>query len=92
MLARRRGVDYSQGIQFETIIINMEEAQELTMKNQQKKATKAVPVWLHQALTGYFKGLPCGACNYKGQNIGLGGFDIEIQIKEGRIRCSCRGR
>ena len=64
MVARRSGMDYSQGIQFETSIINMEEAQELTMNNQPgKKATEAVPVWLHQELTGYFNGLPCGTCN-----------------------------
>ena len=37
MLARRSGIDYSQGIQFETSIINIEEAQELTMNNQPKK-------------------------------------------------------
>ena len=28
-----------------------------------KNPTKAVPVWLHQALTSYFKGFPCGNCN-----------------------------
>ena len=37
MLARRSGMDYSQGIQFQTSLINMEEAQKLTMKNQQKR-------------------------------------------------------
>ena len=34
MLARRSGVDYNQGIQFETSIINMEESQELTINNK----------------------------------------------------------
>ena len=34
-------MDYSQGIQFETSIINMEEAKELTMNNQQKKSNKS---------------------------------------------------
>ena len=34
MLSRQSGMDYSQGIQFETSIINMEEAQELTINNQ----------------------------------------------------------
>ena len=63
ILASQSGVDYSQVTQFQTSLINTEEAQELTMKNQQKKATKAVPVWLHQALTGYFKWLPCGTYN-----------------------------
>ena len=63
MLARLSGMDYSQGIQFETSIINMEEAPEFTMNNKNKIKTEVVPVWLHQALTGYFKGLPCGTCN-----------------------------
>ena len=40
MLARRSGMDYSPGIQFETSIINMEEAKELTMKNEPKKKQK----------------------------------------------------
>ena len=37
MLARRSGVDYSTWIQFETSLINMEEAKELTMNNQPGK-------------------------------------------------------
>ena len=32
-------------------------------KMNREKSTEAVPVWLHQALTIYFKGLPCGTCN-----------------------------
>ena len=72
MLARQSGMDYSQGIQFETSIINMEEAQELTMNNQPEKEKKTFPVWLHQALTSYFKWLLCWTCIEKGQKIGLG--------------------
>ena len=34
MLARRSGMDYSQGIQFQTSLVNMEEAKGLTMNNQ----------------------------------------------------------
>ena len=34
MLARRSGMDYSAGILFQTSIINMEQAEELTMNNQ----------------------------------------------------------
>ena len=37
MLARRSGMYYSQGIQFQTILINMEEEKELTMNNKLKK-------------------------------------------------------
>ena len=40
MLARRSGMDYSQGIQFQTSIIKMEEAQELTMNNEPKKINR----------------------------------------------------
>ena len=36
MLSRKSGMDYSQGIQFQTSLINMEEAKELTMNNQPK--------------------------------------------------------
>ena len=37
MLARQSGMYYSQCIQFQTSIIKMEEAKELTMNNQQKR-------------------------------------------------------
>ena len=37
MLARRSGMDYSAGTLFQTSIINMEQAQELTMNNQPEK-------------------------------------------------------
>ena len=37
MLARRSGMEYSQGIQFETSFINTEEAKGLTINNQQKQ-------------------------------------------------------
>ena len=61
MLARRSGMDYSPGIQFKQVPSIWKRH-----KNSQwkiKKATKVVPVWLHQALMGYFKGLACGTCN-----------------------------
>ena len=37
MLASRSGMDYSPGIQFQKFLINMEEAQELTVRNQPEK-------------------------------------------------------
>ena len=37
MLARRSGMDYSQGIKFQTSLVNMEEAKGPTMNNQQKQ-------------------------------------------------------
>ena len=40
MIARQSGIDYSQGIQFQTSIINKEEAKELTMNNQPKKSNR----------------------------------------------------
>ena len=36
MLARRRGMDYSQGMKFKTSLVNMEKKKELTMNNQHK--------------------------------------------------------
>ena len=36
MIARRSVMDYSQGIQFQTSLVNMEEAKGITMNNQQK--------------------------------------------------------
>ena len=41
ILESQIGMDYIQGIQFETSIINMEEAQELIMNNQLKKSNKS---------------------------------------------------
>ena len=41
MFARQSGMDYSTGIQFETSLINAEEAKELTMRNQPKKINKS---------------------------------------------------
>ena len=41
MLARISGIEYNQGIQSETSLINTEESQELTMKNQLKKSNKS---------------------------------------------------
>ena len=40
VLARNSGMDYSPGIQFQTSIINMKEAKELTMSNQSEKKQK----------------------------------------------------
>ena len=37
MLARRSGMDYSQGIQFQTSLVKTEESKELKMNNQQKR-------------------------------------------------------
>ena len=37
MLARRSGMDYSSGILFQTSIINLKQAQELTKNNQPEK-------------------------------------------------------
>ena len=37
MIASRSGMDYSQDIQFQTSLVIMEEAKEITMNNQQKR-------------------------------------------------------
>ena len=39
ILARRSGMDYNLGIQFQTSLINMEEAKAITMNNQPGKST-----------------------------------------------------
>ena len=41
IIAKRSGMYYSQDIQFETSLINMEEAQELTMNNEPKKSNRS---------------------------------------------------
>ena len=41
ILARWSGMDYIKGIQFQTSLINMEEAQELTTNNQPKKSNRS---------------------------------------------------
>ena len=40
ILARRSGMDYSPGIQFQTSLINMEKAKSITMNNQPGKSTE----------------------------------------------------
>ena len=37
MLARQSGMDCNKGIQFQTMIVNMEEVKEVTMNNHQKR-------------------------------------------------------
>ena len=39
ILASKSGMDYSPGIKFQTILINMDEAKALTMNNQPGKST-----------------------------------------------------
>ena len=39
ILARRSGMGYIPGIQFQTILINVDEAKALTMNNQSGKST-----------------------------------------------------
>ena len=41
MLVKRRGVDYSIGIRFQTSLINMDEAKALTKNNQLKKRIRS---------------------------------------------------
>ena len=55
MLARQSGMDYSQGIQFQTSLVNK--------KTHNKQSTEAVQMWVHQALTDFLQGLSCWTCN-----------------------------
>ena len=41
LLARRIGVDYNQGIQFQTSLINMEDTKQLTTNNQPGKSNRS---------------------------------------------------
>ena len=51
-----------------------------------------MPVWLHKALTNYYKGLPFGYFLLEGQNFCLGDGGISSLDKEGIRRCSRIGR
>ena len=72
MLARRSGMDYSQGIQFQTSLVNMEEAKGITMNNQQKQC-KCGSV-KHLCLS--HKDCPVGLAIRKANKIGLGDSSI----------------
>ena len=66
-------MDYSQGIKFQTIFINMEEAQELTMniqpKRKQHKRCRCVSV-KHSQVTS--KDCPVGLAIRKAKRLALG--------------------
>ena len=56
-------MDFSPGIQFQTSIINMDEAKALTMNNQSGKSTdkkNTVPVWILEHLRITSKEFPIG--------------------------------
>ena len=73
ILARKIGVDYSQGIHFETSLINMDEAQELTM-NTEPKINLQKWCWCdsinHSRVTS--KDCPVGLANRNDQKPTLG--------------------
>ena len=73
MIERRSGMDYSQGIKFETSISNMEEAQELTMnkksKKKQQKRCRCGSI-KHSRVTS--KDFPVGLAIRKAKTLALG--------------------
>ena len=87
MLARRSGMDYSQGIQFQTSLVNTEEAKELTMNNKQK-----------QCMCGSIKHLrisskefPVGLVIRKAKKSALEMAPYKSEAKKAQMSC-CRGR
>ena len=67
MIARQNGMDYSQGIQFQTSLVNTEEAKELTTNNQQKRC------WYGSIkhLRIYSKDCPVGLAIIKAKKLAL---------------------
>ena len=61
-----------KGYSFKKILSTRERQKTHNEQSTGEKATEAVPVWLHQALTDFLPGLPCGTSNHKGQKNGLG--------------------
>ena len=72
MLARRSGMDYSQGIQFQTSLVNMEEAKRLTINNQQKQCKCGSVKHLRIS----HKDCPVGLAIRKAKKIGIGDSPI----------------
>ena len=73
MLARGSGMEYSPGIQFQTILINMEEAKELTMINQpEKKEQKRCRCSSINHLQVSSKDFPVGILIRKAKKLALG--------------------
>ena len=69
MLARQSGVDYSPGVNFQTSLINMEEAKELTMSNQpERKQKKRYRCGSIKNLRGSSKDCPVGLSIRKAVN------------------------
>ena len=69
MLAMRSGMDYSQGIKFQTSLVNTEEAKELTMNNEQKRCrcgfVKHLRISSKDSSSFFWSGLHCPiACHY----------------------------
>ena len=73
MLARQSGMDYSPGIQFETSLVNVEDAKELAMNNQpeknQQKWCRCGFIKHSQVTSKYF---PVGLAIRKAKKLALG--------------------
>ena len=79
MLARRSGLEYSPGIQFETSIINMEEAKELTMNNQRKRCRCGSTKHLHISS----KDFPVGLAIRKAKKLASETAPSKLEAKKG---------
>ena len=77
MLARQIGMDYIPGIQLQTSLINMEEAKELTIRNQpESKQQKRCQCCSIKHLRVPSKDFPVGLAIRKAKINGLGGGTI----------------
>ena len=73
MLARQSGIDHNPGMQFQTSLINTEEAKELTMRNQpEKKQQKRCQCGSIKHLRFSFKDCPVGLAIRKAKKLALG--------------------
>ena len=71
-------MDYSQGIQFQTSLVNMEEAKGLTMNNQQKRCKCGSVKHLHIS----HKDCPVGLAIRKAKKIALEKAPSKLEAKK----------
>ena len=94
ILARRSGMGYSLGIQFQTILINMDEAKALTMNNQPGKSTdkkKRFRCGFLELLHITSKEFPVGIF-YQNKKRGLGDWSFSTRGEEVSRICISRSR
>ena len=88
MLARRSGMDFSPGMQFQSCLIHTEETKELTMsnktENKQQKRCHCGSIKHWRVSSKYF---PVGLAIIKAKQVALGKGAISIWSKEEERKC-----